>query len=549
MSGTSYTHTVRLLARMPFLDRLELSHLSCRANQRVYEDVAALQETGIVDSVPHATDHLHSTRRFFVTSSGIRWLAQQTGADLERLFRDYCVSRHWQRTLLERLDAVAAIYRVASTAALMEEAPVIVDWYRSHALDATLFLPNRRSIGIMRQGATTDRTGFSKRVWRLQESSLSGSVLALAPDPVRLRHTRGLMERVTNLSFVALEEDVVQVTIDGSVWHQASESEPVGLATALRYAARMALSPSEPPLADLQFPRALALPESGLSVPDHLLPALLKPAEKRMLDVLADWPWSTPTDLTGILGVSKMRVSQLLGRLTEGGLVSRIPVGRRGHLALSDKGLAFLARRDRTSVGRLRHQWSPKSRVGQNPSSWRDVMGRRGRLLARNMEHTAAVHRFLGEFARQARSDGYRIVQFDPPHRASRHFRHRGKLRSIHPDAFGMARRGHEDLAFFLEWERRAVRPSTMAARLAPYLRYYSSDRPVHDHGVRPTVLIVFEDPLVEARFHQVARAEMARTGVKVPLWVSHTQAFEQLGPFGPIWRNPDVLVPTKAFG
>ena len=431
--GTSYTYTARLLARMPFLDRLELSHISCRANQRVYEDVAVLQETGIVDSVPHATDQLHSTRRFFVTPSGIRWLAQQTGIGLDRVFWDYCVSRHWQRTLLERLDAVAAIYRVASTVALIEEVPVTVDWYRSHALDATLFLPGRRSIGIMRQGATTDRTGFSKRVWRLHESSLSGSVLAMAPDPVRLRHTRGLMERVTNLSFVALEEDVVQINIDGRVWHEAGKSQPVGLATALRYAARMALAPSEPPLADLQFPRAITLPESGLSVPDHLLPTLLKPAEKRMLDILADWPWVTPKELTGILGVSKMRVSQILGRLTEGGLVSRVPMGHRGHLALSDKGLAVLARRDRTSVGRLRHQWSPRSRAGQNPSGWRDIMGRRSRLLARNIEHTEAVHRFLGEFARQARAEGYRIVQFDPPHRASRHFRYRGKLRSIHP--------------------------------------------------------------------------------------------------------------------
>ena len=44
-----------------------------------------------------------------------------------------------------------------------------------------------------------------------------------------------------------------------------------------------------------------------------------------------------------------------------------------------------------------------------------------------------------------------------------------------------------------------------MAARLAPYLRYYSSDRPAHDHGVSPTVLIAFDDPLKETRFHQVA--------------------------------------------
>ena len=113
-----------------------------------------------------------------------------------------------------------------------------------------------------------------------------------------------------------------------------------------------------------------------------------------------------------------------------------------------------------------------------------------------------------------------------------------------------MARRGNETLAFFLRVG--APRGTTQHHGRAPRsltFAYYSSDRPVHDHGVRPTVLIVFDDPLVEARFHQIARAEMARTGVKLPLWVSHTEALEGLGPFGPVWRNPDVLVPSKAFG
>ena len=68
--------------------------------------------------------------------------------------------------------------------------------------------------------------------------------------------------------------------------------------------------------------------------------------------------------------------------------------------------------------------------------------------------------------------------QLDPPRRASRYFRHFGGRRSVHPDAFGMLRRGGTVWPFFLEWERRAVRPVTMAARLAPYLRYYSSGRP-----------------------------------------------------------------------
>ncbi len=543
------TYIIDFLLEMPFLDRQELAHLMRIPNQRIYEEVAELHEMGLVDSVPHATDHLSPTHRFYITPDGLRWLARDRGVQLDNLLRAYPVSRHWQRNLLGRLDGVAAIYRVASTAAQTEETPVSLHWHRSHALDATLFLPKDRTVGILRQGATSDKTGFSKRVWRLQEGPLVGSVLVLAPDPVRLRHTLALMSRVTQLSFVALEENAVRAVPGRRIWHWDDQSSPVELGTALGYGARRALTPSDSPLADLDMPRAISLPESGLKVTDHLIPLLLKPAEKRTLDVLADWPWLTPKELTGIMGVSKARVSQLMGRLTEGGLVSSVTMGRRGHLALSDLGLKVLARRDRTSVGGLRRQWSPGSKAGANPSSWRDMTGRRSRLLARNMEHTEAVHWFLGEFARQARSAGYRIVQFDPPHRASRHFRHRGGQRSIHPDAFGMVRRGRERSAFFLEWERRAVRPSTMADRLAPYLRYYSSNRPIHDHGVQPKVLIVFDDPLVEARFHSVARAEMARTGVDLPLWVSHTEALEKVGPLGPAWRNPDVLVPSLAFG
>ena len=58
------------------------------------------------------------------------------------------------------------------------------------------------------------------------------------------------------------------------------------------------------------------------------------------------------------------------------------------------------------------------------------------------------------------------------------------------------------------------MRPATMAARIAPYLRYYSSRRPTDDHGVQPSVLVVFEDEIAQTHFLRVARDEMARTGV-----------------------------------
>ena len=119
-----------------------------------------------------------------------------------------------------------------------------------------------------------------------------------------------------------------------------------------------------------------------------------------------------------------------------------------------------------------------------------------------------------------ARDDRWKILQLDPPHRASRYFMHGGGQRSIHPDAFFMLRRGDETRAFFLEWERRAVRPSTMKERLAPYLRYYSSKRPLDDHGVTPTVIVVMDDEANAARFRRVAKQEMAEANVQVPLIV-----------------------------
>ncbi len=99
-------------------------------------------------------------------------------------------------------------------------------------------------------------------------------------------------------------------------------------------------------------------------------------------------------------------------------------------------------------------------------------------------------------------------------------------------------------MPFFLEWERRAVRPGTMAARLAPYLRYYSTRHPVDDHGVKPTVLVVFEDEIAHTHFLRVARDEMERSGVTMPLRVSHRSVLERTGPLGRTWRSTDSLAP-----
>ena len=199
-------------------------------------------------------------------------------------------------------------------------------------------------------------------------------------------------------------------------------------------------------------------------------------------------------------------------------------------LALSDKGLAGLARQ----------RWSAAPVKPEVPLTWRNVHGSRSRQLLRNLEHTQAVHWFLAVLANQARSQGWQIAQFDPPRRASRFFSHDDRLHSVRPDAFGVLKREEKERPFFLEWERRAVRPVTMAARIAPYLRYYAARRPLDDHGVAPAVLVVFDDG--------VAASEMSRARVKVPLWVSHRNALDRLGPLGKAWHRPGRWEPPRIF-
>ena len=529
---------MRRLASMPFLDRLELAAVSGTPDRTTYAVVDGLERQGMAASIIHATDLLRPTRRFHLTAAGLRCLAGLEEAGLDRTLRTYPSSAQWRRIFMERLDAVGVVYRLASSIAA-ETGPIWLRWYRAAPLDAAIELSDGRTVGVVRQGLMSDRTGFSKRLWRLGEGPLPGAVLMLMSDDVRLRHAQRALNDSPVPAVLALERDAAWAGPSEPVWRLPSGAPALDL----RYVLFAYLEPGGRLITE-QEPSRAALPEDvdpgspGRRTPAWLLSALLKPAEKRLLDLLSDWPSIAPTHLRRLLGVSLGRYYEVLATLTETALVEHLAVeGRR--LALSDRGLALLARRDRTSVGAARKRWSV-SPIDEGASlTWRNVSGRRSRQLLRHLDHTTAVHAFAAELARQSRLLGWDLAQIDPPMRAARHFRHWGELRSVHPDAFGVLRRGSTMWPFFLEWERRAVRPSTMAARLAPYLRYYSSHLPTDDHGARPAVLIVFHDELAATHFLRVAREETNRAGVEVPLLVSHKDLLEREGPLGRAWRRP----------
>ena len=536
------TELIRRLAELPFLDRLELVALSGWSRGAVYPTLHRLQREGLVGSLPHASSLAPRTNRFYLTQKGLSRLARDEGASLAELVRRYPVSQQERRLLLQRLDGASIIYRLASAVGDAVH-PIRFRWYRAHPLDAAITLPDGRSVGIIRRGVTAERTAFAKRIRRLWEGDLPSTLLLLTPDETRLRQVRRLLQGAPMFCVLAMEADAVLAGPGDPIWRAASGSARLSLREALGYAGPAREWPRERSLAKRWLAPDIAATERPLA-------SLLTAGEKRALDLIGDWPWIAPAHLGPLLGVERSRLSQLLGQLTKLDLVAAHGIDGRLRLALTDRGIAFLARRDRAAVGAARQRWSVEPLNSNAPFGWRNVSGARSRQLLRHITHTESVHEFIASLAEQARANSWPLEQLDPPHRASRYFRHSdGSIRSIQPDAFAVVRRDNQPQALFLEWERRAVRPATMAARLAPYLRYYSSHRPTDDHGVQPTVLVVFEDELAASHFLHVAEREMQKTRIRVPVKVSDRRPIREIGPFGPAWRTVSTGKPQVALG
>ena len=263
--------------------------------------MADLERRGLVASLAHATDLLRTTRRCFPTAAGLRVVARADGTTVRDLLRQRPVSAQWQRLLLARLDTVAVGYRLAASIAVLE-GPVDVRWYRAQPLDAAVILPGGRTVGIVRQGRTADRTGVAKRLWRLREGPCPGRVLLLMPDEVRLRYARRRLADAPLAAFLALERDAIWGGPDHRAWRPPTINTIVDLPAALAAMDPVGTRPTEPTPVRATVPVAIDVQAPGHAMPDWLLPVRLRPAETRALDLLADWPWISRDDLRGLLG-------------------------------------------------------------------------------------------------------------------------------------------------------------------------------------------------------------------------------------------------------
>ena len=238
------------------------------------------------------------------------------------------------------------------------------------------------------------------------------------------------------------------------------------------------------------------------------------------------------------MGVGRRRVSQLTGSLRELVLITEPRVEGERRLVLTDRALAALARRDRASPADARRRWERGPESGRTNAA---VAGRArpphapaaaphrphsGRAPLRDGAGRAIPSARLGSAPARPAAARLALLAFggrpalDPP----------GRVLLLRAQASAGP--------YSLSGSGARSGRGTMRSRLAPYLRYFATRRPTDDHGVRPELWVVFDDPLAADRFLAVARAELKRTRVELPLLVSDRERIADLGPLGAAWRG-----------
>ena len=103
------------LSRMPFIDSADLALILGEPHTTVHRYLTDLLAEGIAGRVSYGTAHLPSSQRYYLTAKGVSEAAEFLGFETPSDFmRAYPMSREWLTLLIRRMDAVAAVYRLAS---------------------------------------------------------------------------------------------------------------------------------------------------------------------------------------------------------------------------------------------------------------------------------------------------------------------------------------------------------------------------------------------------------------------------------------------------
>ena len=216
------------LSRTPFVDSAELARILGEAHATVHRALTGLLAAGILGRVSHDAAHLSSSQRYYLTAQGIRQAAELLGfATPSDFVRAYPVSREWLTLLIRRMDAVAAVYRLAASLS-----PGIgsrrsqVEFHRRGRFDATITLHDGRSFGVVRQGLALRRRSLYDRLRAIAQFAYTrrpNATLVLTPSVWEERlTTRFCINLNLDDCFVAVETRDALERRDLRLWHRYS---------------------------------------------------------------------------------------------------------------------------------------------------------------------------------------------------------------------------------------------------------------------------------------------------------------------------------------
>ena len=444
------------------------------------------------------------------------------------------MSREWLALLIRRMDAVAAVYRLAASLSPgIDGLRSHVEFHRRGRFDATITFHDGRSFGVVRQGLALRRRSLYDRLRAIAEYDYTrrpDTILILTPSiwDERLT-TRFCEERNLRDCFVAVESRGALERrglrlwchpswVFGSSYHSLEAVSSHGSTGGAPHTA----SP-ERKRASIPRPERMvqAAPAFGIS-----------PSGKRTLDLITDHPMIPREHLARWLGVSEGRASQMMHNLVDTwGLVERR--GNRGdtRYTLSAEGIRYVTHRDRAQLPTTQGIWS--TALTTDRQGRRRHVGHRIDTWARQTKHADGITWFLSKLEAETRGDPDSELLWSVPTARSDRAYNWGES-AIAPDAVGHLFAGGLHVPFYLEYELRARHPRGVIARLSPYTSYYWSPEPGEDQPPFPTTLFVVDSEDVEATYVRTA-ARMSR--MSLPILVSCIPVLSHTGILGRSWR------------
>ena len=523
------------LSRTPFVDSTELAGILGEPHATFHRTLTDLLAEGIIGRVSHGTAHLPSSRRYYLTANGIRQAARILGlATPSDFVRAYPVSREWLALLIRRMDAVAAVYRLAASLSPgVDGLRSHVEFHRKGRFDATITLHDGRSFGVVRQGLALRRRSLYDRLRAIAEYDYRrrpNTILVLTPSVWEQRlTTRFSMELHLEDAYVGVESRDTLERRNYHVWQKTS-----GLFSGSYYTLDFVSSQGGP--GGARFTESPERKRASIPRPERMVKAApafgLTPSEKRTIDLVTDHPMIPREHLACWLGVSEGRVSQMVHNLVNiCGLIERR--GRRGdtRYTLSAEGIRYVTHRDRAQLPTTQGIWSTALTTDRQ-GRIRHV-GHRIDTWARQTKHADGVMWFLSKLEEEARADPASEMLWSIPTARSDRAYNWGES-AIAPDAVGEMITGGIHVPFYFEYELRARHPKGVIARLSPYESYYWSPAPKEDQPPFPTTLFVVDTEEVEATY---VRTSARMTRMSLPILVSCRPVLSTTGILGPSWR------------